>query len=221
MRPPVAQGQRERMRIGIIGSGRIGATLARLWVRAAHEVCFGARDPIRVQELADEIGASVGSPEHAVEVSEAVFTAVPYGQWPDLAERLAPRLVGKLVMDAANPFPRDGAFAQAALDARHGSGVPIARLLPGAYYVRAFNSVYWETLRDEAGRPAPRVAIPLVGDDPASLDRAASLVVDAGFDALVVGPLVHATTFDVGTPAFNVAHTSEELERLLGLIPPG
>lgn len=163
-----------------------------------------------------------GSLEDAAAFAEAVFAAAPYGAWPDLAERLGPALAGKLVMDAANPYPeRDGAFAHQALDAKQGSGVPVARLLPQVRYVRAFNSVYWETLRDEAGRPSPRLAIPLVGDDPAALDLAAALVVDAGFDPLVVGPLVHATTFDVGAPAYDSPQTREELERVLGLIPPG
>lgn len=210
------------MRIGIIGSGKIGATLGRLWAASGHAIRFGSREPERLQGLAAELGASAGSQEDSCEWAEAVFAASPYGQWPDLASRLAPLVAGKVVMDAANPYPqRDGAFAQAALDERKGSGVPVARLLPGAYYVRAFNSVYWETLRDQSGRAPPRLAIPLVGDDPASLDLAAVLVGDAGFDPLVVGPLVHAGTFDVGTPAYNNPQTRDELERLLGLIPPG
>lgn len=210
------------MRIGVIGSGRIGATVAALWVRAGHDVRFGSRHPEQVQPMAAAIGASVSAQEDAAAFGEAVFAAAPYGLWPELAGRLADALAGKLVMDAANPYPqRDGAFAQAALDSNHGSGVPVARLLPSAYYVRAFNSVFWETLRDTAGRPPPRLAIPLVGDDPASLDAASALVADAGFDPLVVGPLVHATTFDVGAPAYNNPQTREELERLLGLIPPG
>ncbi len=210
------------MRIGIIGSGKIGATLARRWARAGHQIRFGSREPLRLESLAAEIGASAASQEDAAAFGEAVFTAAPYGLWPELAARLGARLAGKLVMDAANPYPeRDGAFAQAALDAKQGSGVPVARLLPGAHYVRAFNSIYWETLRDQAGREPPRLAIPLVGDDPAALDIAAKLVADSGFEALVVGPLVHAGTFDVGAPAYNNPQTREELERLLGLIPPG
>jgi predicted dinucleotide-binding enzyme len=210
------------MRIGIIGSGKIGATIGRLWAKAGHSVRFGSREPERLAAFAEEFGASVGTQDDAVGFAEAMFTASPYGSWPDMAARLAPSLVGKLVMDAANPYPaRDGAFAQSALDAKQGSGAPVARLLPGAYYVRAFNSVYWETLRDQAHRAPPLLAIPLVGDDLASLDEAAGLVADAGFDPLVVGPLVHACTFDVGAPAYNHPSTREDLERLLGLVPPG
>jgi predicted dinucleotide-binding enzyme len=210
------------MRIGVIGSGRIGATVGRLWAEAGHVVRFGSREPERLAALAQELGATVGTQDDAAGFADVVFAAAPYGSWPDMAARLASSLAGKVVMDAANPYPaRDGAFAQSALDAKHGSGAPVARLLPGAYYVRAFNSVYWETLRDQAHRAPPRLAIPLVGDDPASLDVAVGLVAEAGFDPVVVGPLVHACTFDVGAPAYNHPSTREELERLLGLVPPG
>lgn len=212
------------MRIGVIGAGRIGATLGTLWVRAGHAVCFGARTPGRLAALVGELGpmASAGSIEDAARHGAVVLAAAPYGAWPDLAAALAATLAGKVVIDAANPYPeRDGAFARTALEGGRGAGVPVAALLPGARLVRAFNSVFWETLRDQAHRHGERLGIPLAGDDQAALDVACALVRDAGFDPVVVGPLVQAAAFDVGEPVYNNPQTAAGLERMLAIDPPG
>jgi len=212
------------VRIGVIGAGKIGATVGALWVRAGHEVKFGSRNPQRLGELVEQLGpsASAASIEDAARWAEIVFCAFPYGIWPQMARKVAPLVAGKVVMDAANPSrQRDGAFAQAALDGGQGSGVPVADLLPRARMVRAFSSVYWETLRNEAHRAGERIAIPLAGDDPAALQTAEQLVRDAGFDPVLAGPLVQAAAFDVGAPVYNNPQTADEMERMLGLIPPG
>lgn len=212
------------MRIGVIGAGKIGATVGSLWVRAGHEVCFGSRAPSRLGGLVAALGTGATSAtiEDAARMAETVFTAAPYGIWPELAGKLAPLVAGKVVMDAANPYPqRDGAFAQAAIDGGRGSGVPVAALLPEARLVRGFNSVYWETLRNQANRAGERLGIPLAGDNHAALQVASGLVRDAGFDPVIAGPLVQAAAFDVGAPAYNNPLTAAELERVLGLDPPG
>ena len=212
------------MRIGVIGAGRIGATIGALWVRAGHQVLFGSRHPERLGELVAGLGAdaSAGGIEDSAAFGEAVFAAAPYGAWPEMAQSLAPILAGKLLMDAANPYPdRDGAFAREAVAAARGSGVPVAALLPGARLVRAFNSIFWQTLRDQAHRDGARLAIPLAGDDHAALRTASALVHDAGFEPVVAGPLVQAAAFDVGEPAYNNPLTASELSRVLGLDPPG
>ena len=212
------------MRIGVIGAGRIGATVGKLWVEAGHQVCFGSRHPERLAALVAALGAdaSAGSAVAAARFGEAVFTAAPYGVWPEMAAELGPWLLGKPLLDAANPYPeRDGAFASAALAAGEGAGVPVAKLLPGVPVVRAFNAVHWETLGREAHRAGERLAIALAGDTPAAVEVAAQLVRDAGFDPVIAGPLVQAAEFDVGAPAYNNPQTAQSLERMLALQPPG
>ena len=212
------------MHIGIIGAGKIGATVGRLWIGAGHQVCFGSRHPERLAAMIAELGvaASTGSMADAARFGEVVFAAAPYGAWPDLVAELGPLLRGKTLLDAANPYPeRDGAFATAALAGGEGAGMPVAKLLPGVFLVRAFNADYWETLRDEAHRPGERLAIALAGDNPAAVDTAAQLVRDAGFDPVIAGPLVQAAEFDVGAPAYNNPQTAQCLERTLALQPPG
>ena len=129
-----------------------------------------------------------------------MFCSFPCGAWPDVSRVLAPVTAGKLVMDSANPYPEpDGAFAHDALDAGLGSGVPVARLLPGAKLVRAFNSIYFETLQSEARRSGEKAGIPPAGDDPQALAIAADLDRDAGFAPVIVGALGRARDFDQGT----------------------
>jgi predicted dinucleotide-binding enzyme len=150
------------MNIGVIGAGKIGGTVGVLWAKAGHLIRFGTRHPGSLGPLLAEAGpnASAGSPEEAARFGEIVFCSVPYGAWPSLAPAIAPLVSGKVVLDSANPYPgRDGEFARTAIVAGEGAGVPVARLLPGARLVRAFNSVYFKTLETEAHRAGDRVGI--------------------------------------------------------------
>ncbi len=208
------------MNIGVIGAGMIGGTVGALWAKAGHSVRFGTRHPESLGTLLGEAGsnASAGSPEEAARFGEAVFCSVPYGAWPSLAPTIAPLVPGKVVLDSANPYPgRDGDFAKRAIAAGEGAGLPVARLLPGALLVRAFNSVYFKTLQTEAHRAGDRVGIPLAGDDPAALDAAARLTRDAGFEPVVVGALASARSFDPGTPVYNTGMSGADLARALGV----
>ena len=208
------------MNIGIIGAGKIGGTVGVLWAKAGHKIRFATRHPETLGPLLAEAGpnASAGSPEEAARFGEIVFCSVPYGAWPSLAPALAPLLSGKVVLDSANPYPgRDGEFAREAIASGEGAGVHVARLLPGARLVRAFNSVYFKTLQTEAHRAGDRVGIPLAGDDAAALDTAARLVRDAGFEPVVVGALARAASFDPGTPVYNTGMSGAELARALGV----
>ena len=208
------------MNIGVVGAGMIGGTVGVLWAKAGHRIRFGTRHPEYLGPLLAEAApnASAGSPEEAARFGEILFCSVPYGAWPSLAPALAPLVSGKVVLDSANPYPRrDGDFARAAIAAGEGAGVPVARLLPGARLVRAFNSVYFKTLQTEAHRAGDRVGIPLASNDAAALDVAARLVRDAGFEPVVVGPLARARSFDPGTPVYNTGMSGAELARALGV----
>lgn len=208
------------MNIGIIGGGNIAGTVGVLWAAAGHAVRFGTRHPEQLGPLLTRAGhgASAGTAEEAAVFGEVVFCSAPYGVWPDLAPALSGALAGKVVMDSANPYPeRDGAFARETIAAGEGSGAPVARLLPGARLVRAFNSVYFKTLEAEAHRAGDRVGIPLAGDDAAALLIAADLVRDAGFEPVVVGALLRAREFDPGTAVYNSGMRSADLAEALSV----
>lgn len=196
------------MKIGIMGAGNVGRSVGGLLAGAGHEVRYGSRRPA----AADQV---VGL-EDAAAFAEVMFCATPYGVWPELARTLAPHAAGKVVIDAANPYPqRDGKFAQDAIDAGRGSGPPIAALLPGARLVRAFNCVPWPGTAAEAHRAWDRIAIPLAGDDPDARAVTAGLIRDAGFDPVDAGPLVEARRFDPGEPAYNRPMPAEAMRAAL------
>jgi 8-hydroxy-5-deazaflavin:NADPH oxidoreductase len=206
------------LKIGIIGAGQIGGTLARLWVQAGHEVLLSSRHPQELQPLAQSLGprARVGTPREAAQFGDVVLVSVPYGALPQVGRDLKAELAGKVVLDTGNPYPdRDGPMA---VEARaKGTGVASAQFLPGVRLVRAFNAINAGDLRSEAHRSGAPVAIPLAGDDPEALAIAQRLVRDAGFEPVVVGPLARAREFDVGTPVYTVLMTAPQLKRALGL----
>jgi predicted dinucleotide-binding enzyme len=206
------------LKIGIIGTGHIGGTLATLWVGAGHEVLMSSRHPQELQSLAHSLGpkAHVGTPLEAARFGEVVVISVPYGALPQIGRDLKSELAGKIVLDTGNPYPeRDG---QMAVEARRkGTGVASAEYLPGVRLVRAFNAINSGDLRSEAHRKGAPIAIPLAGDDSQALQVAEQLVRDAGFAPVVVGPLSKAREFDVGTPVYTRLMTEPQLRQALGL----
>ena len=209
------------LRIGIIGTGEIGGTLAALWVKAGHEVVISSRHPERLKSLAQSLGprARVGTPREAAAYGEVVLISVPYAATPQVGRDYRAELAGKVVLDTGNPYPsRDGDMAVAAR--RRGTGVASAEFLPGVRLVRAFNAINSGDLASEAHRKGEPVAIPLAGDDTAALALAQRLVRDAGFEPVVVGPLARAREFDVGTAVYTRVLTAPQLRHALGLPEP-
>jgi 8-hydroxy-5-deazaflavin:NADPH oxidoreductase len=208
------------MKIGIIGAGNIGGTLGRLWVQAGHLVRFGVRDPSRVLPLLDELGsgASAGSPRAAAAYGEIVVYAGPYGAWPQVAADILSSVQGKIIADAANPFPeRDGAIIDAVTQMGLGAGAYTASLLPGTHVVKAFNTIYWIDLRDKAFAAGTLLAMPMAGDDPAALKTIAELATDAGFDPVVIGGLGQAADLDPGSPIYAQSFTAAQVRAALSL----
>ena len=116
------------LKIGIIGAGHIGGTLARLWVAAGYEVLISSRHPEELRPLAQSLGpkARVGTPREAALFGDVVLVSVPYGAMPEVGRDLKAELAGKIVLDTGNPYPqRDGDMA---IEARRvGTGVASPR----------------------------------------------------------------------------------------------
>jgi predicted dinucleotide-binding enzyme len=218
-RVETATGQ-SRLKIGIIGAGRIGGTLGEHWVKAGHEVVLSSRHPENLTALADRLGplARVGTPRDAAAFGEVILLSVPYGAFPQVGRDHAGELRGKIVLDPGNPFPqRDGPMAEEAR--RKGTATASLEYLGSVRLVRAFNTVPASILKTEAHRPGERIAVPLASDDQGALEVAARLVRDAGFEPVVVGPLARSREFDVGTAVFGRGLTARELRQGLGLTP--
>jgi len=206
------------LKIGIIGTGRIGGALATHWAKAGHELVISSRHPEELQALAKSLGPKVraATPQEAAAFGEVILLSVPYAATPQIGKDYAKELKGKVVIDTGNPYPqRDGAMAE---DARkRGTGVTSAEYLRGARLVRAFNAIAEMNLKNQGNHKPERYAIPLAADDASALAVAQRLVNDAGFDAVIVGGLGRAKDFDFGTPAYGKLGTAAELKKLFGL----
>ena len=214
--PSFAQAPARPLRIGIIGTGRIGGALATHWTKAGHEVLLSSRHPEELRPLATSLGtrARVGTPKDAAGFGEVVLVSVPYAAMPEIGRDNATQLKGKVVLDTSNPVEsRDGAMALAAQ--KKGAGVATAELLPGTRVVRAFNCIPAASLANNANRKPERIAIPIGGDDAQALEVAERLVRDAGFDPVVVGSLAQTRQFDLGAPLASRQFTAAEMRKAL------
>ena len=188
------------MRIGIIGSGKIGGTLTRLLSGLGHDVSVAnTRGPDSLAELAAETGATAAAtPQDAVSGADLVVIAVPLHAVPGL-----PDLSGKLVVDANNYYSgRDGQIAE--IDRGAASSRWVAGHLSGARVVKAFNTIQWSHLL-ERGRPAGepgRIALPVAGDDADAKATVMALVESLGFDAVDGGDLDDSRRQEPGTAVY-------------------
>jgi len=213
-----ALAQTKALKIGVIGSGKIGSTFGGLWAKAGHEIMFSDRDAEQAKRAAEAVGARArsGTVEEAVAFGDAVLIAVPYGALPAIAQEVGAKLKGKVVIDPNNPVPsRDGELGARAKE--KGAAVSTAAILPGARLVRAFNSWGYQTMAREANRPAPRMAIPVASDDPQALKIGVQLVRDAGFDPVPVSSLAASKAYDLGSSVSGKILTADEMRKALSL----
>src|SRR5437016_4256353 len=173
------------MKIGVIGAGHIGGNIARLAVMAGHEVKLSfSRDASTLDELARELGerASAGTPSEAVQFGDVVVLSVPWGAIPQGLEQ-AGDLTGKVVVDTTNqfgsgPMPQRGQTA-AAFNAQR---------MPGARYVKSFNTLTMRFQEQAAGRHGDeRVVQWVCGNDPDAKELVAGLIEEMGYVPVDLG----------------------------------
>ncbi len=196
--------------IGLIGSGHIGGTVARLAVDAGHDVLLSnSRGPDTLQDLVDELGprARAGTTEEAAAADLVVLT-IPLknvGQVP------ADGLRGKVVVDTSNYYPqRDGQIA-AIDDGSSTTSQLVQSMLPGARLVKAFNNINYRhlgSLQRPAGSPE-RSVLPVAGDDAEAKQEVTELIDSLGYDVYDAGSLADSWRFDVGTPAYGAPYNAD------------
>lgn len=113
------------MKIGIVGSGRIGGLIGKLWSQAGHEILFSSRNPQNLGGLVEQAGggAKAGTPEEAVAFGDVVLLSVPFGVLPEYGRTISGAVGRKVVLDTSNPYPkRDGAMAEEVGRSGRGTG---------------------------------------------------------------------------------------------------
>jgi len=211
-------------KIGIVGSGHIGGTLGILLAKAGYEVLYSSRHPDTLKDLVKKAGpkACAGTVAEAVAFGDVIVLSIPLMAFTELDAGTKEALKGKIVIDTSNPYPeRDGVIAEEARKEPGGMGAFVARLLPGARIVRAFNTVYSEDLKKTMNDSGEKIGIPIAGDDPEGLKVAEELVKRAGLDPVVVGNLSTSKLFDVGTAVYATSAPAREIREKLNLNPAG
>jgi len=199
-----------KMKIGIVGSGRVGGGIGGVWVKAGHEVMFSSRHIEHDKALAARLGpnAAAGTPRQAAAFGEVLMISVPYGSLPAVGKDLAALIKGKVVIDTCNPFvSRDGDIATWAR--QQGAGLASAELLPGARIVRAFNAIGAARMSAAHAEPG-RIGMPIAGDDAQAIEVASRLIRDIGYEPVLIGGLVMGKYLMPGTPLAG-EHRPEEI----------
>jgi 8-hydroxy-5-deazaflavin:NADPH oxidoreductase len=202
-----------KLKIGIVGSGRVGGTLGGVWAKAGHPVMFSSRNLENNKALAAQTGANAqaGTPREAAAFGDVVLVSVPWRAYPEVGKEIGDLLKGKVVIDTSNPIvARDGEIATLARE--KGAGVASAELLPGARIVRAFNAIGY-TRMGEAHKQPGRIGMPIAGDDTQAIAVASRLIREIGYEPVLVGGLAMGKYLVPGT-ALGGEHTPDEIRQI-------
>jgi 8-hydroxy-5-deazaflavin:NADPH oxidoreductase len=175
------------MKIGIIGAGNVGGALARLALAAGHDVRIGAQTGLDAAASPPKVDV-----HDAAAFGEIVLLALPYGACAAALPPLADALAGKVVVDVTNPVQAD--WSPLPLGEGNAAALEIARLLPGARVVKAFNTVFADVMtparlvRTGGARTTAFVA----GDDAEAVATITVFAESLGFSPQPVGALARA-----------------------------
>lgn len=207
------------MKIGIIGSGNIGANAARLFVRAGHEVALSnSRGGKGLEALVAELGrnARATTIEDAANFGAVALIAIPFGKFSALP---ASAFKGKVVIDTGNYYPdRDGSFVELDNDQTTSSEL-MSSHLKEARLVKGFNTIWFEHLARQGNTSLPlegRRAIFIAGDDSEAKEIVARLIEEIGFAAVDTGFLHEGgRNQQPGSVVYNKDVTAKEAAALL------
>ena len=190
------------MKIGIIGAGFVGRSLAQKAIAAGHEVMISnSRGPQSLFSMQGGLGCAAGTVEEAAAFGEVIVLAIPLSAREVLR---AEDFAGKIVIDAINYYHERDGHIEALDRGETTTSEMVATRLPDARVVKAFNAIRMTDL-DVVGRPKgdeDRVALPLSGDDEDAKAVVAALYDTFGFDSHDAGPLSEGWRFERDRPAY-------------------
>jgi predicted dinucleotide-binding enzyme len=201
------------MKIGIIGAGNIGPTLAQKFVAVGHEVSIAnSRGPETLAAIAKETGATPVTIEQVVSDKDMVVIAIPEQSISNLPVGLFSLADAKtIVIDTGNYYPevRDKSIAE--INDGMLESIWVSQQL-GVPITKAFNSILVWSLKTgglPAGTPG-RICLPVAGDSSAAKEVVISLIDQIGFDGIDGGKLTDSWRQQPGTPAYckDLDHTA-------------
>jgi predicted dinucleotide-binding enzyme len=181
------------MKIGIIGAGKVGGGLGKLWARAGHQVFFSSRHPEQLKLLVEQTGAGAdrGSVAEAALFGDVILFSPNFWNVDDALEA-AGLLEGKIVIDVTSPLEwnPNGRMVRS-LPGSTTAGEELAKKLPAARVVKAFSTIPASFIPHAFYRPGrlQHLVVFYCGDHRPSKIAVHQLIADCGFVGLDVGPL--------------------------------
>ncbi len=204
------------MKIGILGAGNIGSTLAERLSTAGHEVSVAnSRDPKTVNPAALSTGATAVWAADVTAGADVVIVSVSLEQTPNLAPLVSQAPAAATIIDTSNYFPHRDGVVEAIENGQ------VESLWVQEQYqrpiVKAWNAITTQSFDDKASQPgsAERIAIPVAADQDTQRATAMALVEETGFDAFDAGTLAESWRQQPGTPAYTTDLTIDQLPAAL------
>ncbi len=174
---------------------------------------FSSRHPEQLKELAYSANAEFGTVSDAAAFGDILLFAFPFGKLEEVSGLIRPQ-ENKLIIDINNYFPgRDGEEIGNILS-NNGwrQSQYTAKFFPEAIIVKAFNTIYYEVLRDKAfKKPGERIAIPVAGDDANGKNELKEIIENLGYDSVDVGFLEDTKLLEPNQPLFATEMDKEQL----------
>ena len=201
--------------VGLIGSGNIGSTVARLAIAAGYNVVLSnSRGPDTLRDLVAELGpqARAAASGEAAAAGDIVVVTVPVKAYPGMP---AVALAGKTIIDTGNYYPqRDGQVPELEAKSLTDSEF-LLRYAPDASIVKGFNNIFFKHLLN-LSRPAgatDRSYLPIAGDNGASKSAVAGFLDSIGYGVIDAGPLAEGWRQQPGTPVYGTPYGSFDDEK--------
>ena len=213
--PPHTTREIDDRRLGIVGAGKFGTTLARAAIAAGYDVAIAGSGPADNIALTIDVlasGAHAATTDDVVGHADVIVLAVPTHRFRELRPGL---FAGKVLIDATNYWPPvDGDDAELA-DAPEGTSTIVQQHFPAARVVKSLNQLGYHQLeenRQPHGAPS-RIAIGAAGDDRLAVRTVMRLLDRLGFDPVDAGPLKNGVALEPDGSPIATTYSAEQLAK--------
>jgi predicted dinucleotide-binding enzyme len=205
------------LRLGIVGAGKFGTTIARAAVAAGYDVAIsgsGSADGIALTADVLAPGARATTTAEVVRHADVIVLAVPTHRFRELPHDL---FAGKILIDAMNYWqPVDGDDPELTASP-HGTSMIVQDRFPTARVVKSLNQLgYHELEENRRANGAPdRIAIGAAGDDELAVRTVMRLLDRLGFDPVDAGPLQNGLALEPDGSPIATTYSADQLTKLV------
>jgi 8-hydroxy-5-deazaflavin:NADPH oxidoreductase len=207
------------LRLGIVGAGKFGTTLARAAIDAGYDVAISGSGPADAIALTVDVlaaGAHAATTDEVVRHADIIVLAVPTHRFRELPRDL---FAGKILIDAMNYWqPVDGDDPELTT-APGGTSTIVQGRFPSARVVKSLNQLGYHQL-EETQRPTgepDRIAIGAAGDDRLAVRKVMRLLDRLGFDPVDAGPLKNGSALEPDGSPIAATYSADQLSQLISL----